>query len=124
VAPLKRILVVEDDARLCDILGDFLREEGYEVEVAYDGQLALDRLRDRAVDLLVVDINMPGLGGASLIHLLRTEPEWGRYADVPIIVVSALWDVLSFDLPIQAGFTKPIPYEEVQAKIRELIGPP
>jgi DNA-binding response OmpR family regulator len=121
---MKRILVVEDDARLCDILGDFMREAGYDVEVAYDGQSALDRLRDTGADILIVDINMPGLGGASLIQILRNEPEWDRYADIPIIVVSALWDVVSFDLPIQAGFPKPVPYEDVQAKVRELIGPP
>ena len=121
---MKRVLVVEDDARLCDILGDFIRETGYEVVVAYDGQSALERLRETPVDLLIVDINMPGLGGASLIRMLRTEPEWDRCADLPIIVVSALWDVVSFNLEIQAGFAKPVQYEEVQAKVRELIGPP
>jgi DNA-binding response OmpR family regulator len=121
---MRRILVVEDDPRLCDILADCFREDGYEVDVAYDGQSALDHLRAGYADLLIVDINMPGLGGASLIRMLRTEPEWVRIADVPIIVVSALWDVLSFDLPIQAGFAKPVPYEQIQAKVRELIGPP
>ena len=121
---MKRILVVEDDARLCDVLSEFLTEDGYEVVVAYEGNAGLERLRETPVDLLIVDINMPGLGGASLVRLLRTDPEWRHVAELPIIVMSALWDILSFDLEVQAGFAKPVPYEEVQAKIRELIGPP
>jgi DNA-binding response OmpR family regulator len=121
---MKRILVVEDDPRLCDVMRDFLIEDGYEVKTAHDGNQALDRLRETPADLMIVDINMPGLGGASLIRLLRTQPEWRQFAGLPIIVMSALWDILSFDLEIQAGFAKPVPYEEVQAKVRELIGPP
>lgn len=121
---MKRILVVEDDPRLCDVLSEFLTEDGYEVVVAHEGNAALERLRETPVDLLIVDINMPGLGGASLVRLLRTDPEWRQFAELPIIVMSALWDILSFDLEVQAGFAKPVPYEEVQVKVRELIGPP
>jgi len=121
---VKRILVVEDDTRLSDVLSEFLRREGYEIEVSHDGHAALDRLRDHAVDLIIADINMPGLGGASLVQMLRTEPEGARYADLPIIVISALWDVLTFDLKVQAGFAKPVKYDQIQAKVRELIGPP
>ncbi len=121
---MKRILVVEDDVRLSDVLREFLTGDGYEVVVAHDGQAALACLRDDAIDLLIVDITMPGLGGASLVQILRTEPEWSRFAQAPIIVISALWDIVSFDLQIQAGFAKPVPYEAVQAKVRELIGPP
>lgn len=121
---MKRILVVEDDARLCEILGEFLGRDGYEVVVASDGRAALERLREVPVDLIIADINMPGLGGASLVHILRTDPEWEHLAHLPVIVVSALWGVVTFDLDVQAGFTKPVRYEALQEKVRELIGPP
>ncbi|MGH7536213.1 MAG: response regulator, partial [Gemmatimonadales bacterium] len=121
---VKRILIAEDDVRLCDVIGEFLGGEGYGIVVAHDGQAALGRLRDGPIDLLIADINMPGLGGASLVHLLRTEPEWEEFVRLPIIVLSALWDVVTFDLDIQAGFGKPVKYEELSAKVRELIGSP
>lgn len=121
---MKRILVVDDDVRVCEALRDFLAADGYEVLLAHDGQAALSRLRDNGIDLLVVDINMPGLGGASLVQMLRTDPAWERFVHLPIIVISALWDVVSFDLDIQGGFGKPMRYDLIQAKIRELIGPP
>lgn len=120
---MKRILVVDDDPRLCEVMRDLLTQEGYDVVLAHEGQSALDRLRDGGVDLLLADINMPGLGGASLVQILRTEPEWDRFARLPIIVVSALWGVVTFELDIQAGFAKPVRHDELVAKIRELIGP-
>jgi CheY-like chemotaxis protein len=76
------------------------------------------------VDLLVLDINMPELGGASLVERLRHDPDWERFAAVPIIIISGLWDVVTYDLDVQAGFAKPIPLPDLRAKVRELIGAP
>jgi CheY-like chemotaxis protein len=121
---VKRVLVADDDAGLCELLREFLGRDGYGVLVAHDGRRALEELRAHPVDLMIIDINMPELGGASLVHLLRRDPEWQPFAQLPIIVVSALWDVVTFDLDVQAGFAKPIRYEDIQAKIQELIGPP
>lgn len=120
---MKRILVVDDDERLCDVMRELLTTEGYEVAVAHDGHAALERLRNDGISLLLVDINMPGLGGASLVQVLRAEPEWHRFSRLPVIVLSALWDVVTFDLDIQAGFAKPVRHDDLLAKIRELIGP-
>lgn len=120
---MKRILVVDDDERLCEVMRELLVQEGYDVAVAHDGNAALERLRGDGIDLLLVDINMPGLGGASLVQVLRSEPEWHRFARLPVIVMSALWDVVTFNLDIQAGFPKPVHHEDLLAKIRELIGP-
>ncbi|HEV8673407.1 MAG TPA: response regulator [Methylomirabilota bacterium] len=121
---MKRILVVDDDVRVCEVLAEFLQRDGYEVAVAHHGRAALGELRAGPVDLLILDINMPELGGASLVQKLRSDPEWARFAALPIIVVSALWDVVTFDLDVQAGFAKPLKYEELKPKILELIGPP
>ena len=121
---MKRILVVDDDAAICEMFSKFLDRDGYQVLVAYDGRSALEQLRSHEVDLLVLDINMPELGGASLVQLLRCDPEWARFATLPIIVVSALWDVVTFDLAVQGGFGKPVKQEELRDKVRQLIGPP
>src|SRR5262245_15323235 len=116
-------MVVDDDVAICEMFSKFLDRDGYQVLVAYDGRSALEQLRANEVDLLVLDINMPELGGASLVQLLRRDPEWTHLATLPIIVVSALWDVVTFDLDVQAGFGKPVKYEELRDKIRQLIGP-
>jgi two-component system response regulator CpxR len=120
---VKRVLVVDDDANLCEVLGEFLERDGYAVTMAHDGHAALEFLRQGGIDLVILDINMPGLGGASLVQMIRTDPEWRAVAEVPIIVVSALWDVVTFDLDVQGGFAKPVRYEQLKPKIRELIGP-
>lgn len=119
---MKRILVVDDDARLCEVLAEFLQEDGFEVLTAHDGREALAALRANPVDLLILDINMPELGGATLVHMLRTDPEWAAFVRLPIIVVSALWDVVTFELDVQAGFAKPVKYEAMRPKILELVG--
>ena len=121
---MKRVLVVDDDAAICELFAKFLERDGYVVTTAYDGRSALEQLRANSVDLLILDINMPELGGATLVQLLRRDPEWARFATLPIIVVSALWDVVTFDLDVQAGFGKPVKYEDMRDTIRRLIGPP
>ena len=120
---MKRVMVVDDDAAICEMFSKFLERDGYDVLVAHDGRDALEQLRAHPVDLLILDINMPELGGASLVQILRRDAEWARLTTLPIIVVSALWDVVTFDLDVQAGFGKPVKYEEMREKIRELIGP-
>jgi CheY-like chemotaxis protein len=121
---MKRVLVVDDDARLCEVLAEFLTEDGYAVATAHDGRQALGVLRQGGVDLVILDINMPELGGASLVQMLRGDPEWADFKRLPIIVLSALWDVVTFELDVQGGFAKPVKYEEVRPRILELIGPP
>lgn len=121
---MKRVLVVDDDPTICELFAKFLERDGYTVAVAHDGRGALEQLRANSVDLLILDINMPEMGGATLVQLLRRDPDWARFAALPIIVVSALWDVVTFDLDVQAGFGKPIKYEEMRETVRRLIGPP
>jgi CheY-like chemotaxis protein len=119
---VKRILIAEDDERVLDILAELVMADGYEVVRATDGQAVLEQLQRHEVDLLILDINMPHLGGASVVQLLRGDPAWARFAALPIIIVSGMWDVVTFDLDVQAGFPKPIPLPALRAKVRELIG--
>jgi DNA-binding response OmpR family regulator len=120
--PVKRIVIAEDDERFGELLGDALAQDGYQTVVVRDGLAVLNCLQTEAVDLLVLDINMPELGGASLVERLRRDPDWERFAVLPIIIVSGMWDVVTFDLDVQAGFAKPISVPDLRAKVRELIG--
>ena len=66
-----RILVVDDDAQLADLLAEFLRGAGHAVDVAADGREALRRLQPGAYDLAFIDHQMPGLSGLDLLRAAR-----------------------------------------------------
>src|ERR1051326_3644668 len=79
-----RILVVEDDPRLAATLERVLKAEGHDVECAPDGADALRRARERSVDLVVLDLMLPGLDGISVCKRLRAT------SAVPILMLTAL----------------------------------
>jgi DNA-binding response OmpR family regulator len=82
-----KILVVDDDPNLLMLLSDLLQLQGYEVETAGSGYLALTMLKTMIPDLLISDVAMPGLDGYGLVEQLRNHP---RFAQMPILFVSAL----------------------------------
>lgn len=83
----KRILVAEDDDDLRQTLAEILELEGYEVDTAEDGQVALDKLRAGVpFDLMVLDLRMPRKSGHDVLHEIRDLP---RLASLPIVVLTA-----------------------------------
>jgi len=83
MAEQPHVLVVDDDAKIAAALRRALIYEGYQVEVAPDGQIALARARDRMPDLAILDIMMPGIDGLEVTRRLRAE------GDVPILLLTA-----------------------------------
>src|SRR5947209_2488087 len=83
VAEQPHVLVVDDDSRIAAALRRALIYEGYHVEVAPDGQIALNRARERMPDLAILDIMMPGIDGLEVTRRLRAE------GDVPILLLTA-----------------------------------
>ena len=81
----RRILLVEDEQRIADTLRFGLKEQGFEVEVAYDGNLGYKLFQSLAFNLIVLDINLPGINGYELCKLIRSSnPE------IPVIMLTAL----------------------------------
>ncbi|WP_287968181.1 response regulator, partial [Oscillibacter sp. KLE 1728] len=68
-----RILVVEDERLLCDGIAEDLRLEKYTVDCCYDGAAACERLFVEPYDLVVLDLNLPGMDGLELLRHIRTE---------------------------------------------------
>jgi two-component system phosphate regulon response regulator PhoB len=82
----KRILVVEDEADMAELVSMRLRREGYLVTVVHDGPNALQALRSEPPDLAIVDIMLPGIWGTDLVKEMRRDP---RAAAVPVIMMTA-----------------------------------
>jgi DNA-binding response OmpR family regulator len=68
-----RVLVVEDEADLADAVARGLRREGYAVDVAYDGDEALDKAAVNAYDLVCLDLNLPGIDGIEVVRRIRAD---------------------------------------------------
>jgi CheY-like chemotaxis protein len=83
---LKRILLIEDDAALADILDRRLVLHGYSVDAAPTAEAALARAHASTPDVILVDYALPGMSGWDLVRLLRADP---RFAKLPIFAVSA-----------------------------------
>ena len=110
------ILVVDDDPAMVGALGALLGQAGHRIVAAYDGQEALRRFRDDRVDVVLLDLAMPGLDGADACRQMRAE------ADTPIIVVSGERDRAAtaqlLDLGADDYVRKPFRADELLARIR------
>ena len=115
----RRILVVEDDRKTADIVRLYLEKEGYHVLLAYDGTEGLDIAREGMLDLVVLDLLMPGASGLEVCRALRRE------SDVPIIMLTAMTteqDKLDgLDLGADDYVTKPFSPRELAARVRAVL---
>src|SRR5262245_5647885 len=108
-----RILVTDDDAVSCRLLAKVLAGEGYQVEWVQSGEAALMRLRDNAHDLLVVDVQMPGMSGLDVTREART-----AYPALPVVVMTAFGSMETAIEAIREGafdyISKPMNLEELK----------
>ncbi len=119
MAEQPHVLVVDDDAKIAAALRRALIYEGYQVEVAPDGQIALTRARERMPDLAILDIMMPGIDGLEVTRRLRAE------GDVPILLLTAKDGTADRVKGLDSGaddyLVKPFAYEELLARVRALL---
>jgi phosphate regulon transcriptional regulator PhoB len=118
----QKILVVEDEADIRELLQYSLAQEGFAVEQAGDGAEALDRIMRRAPDLVLLDLMLPRMSGLELCRRLRAETETRR---LPIIVVTAKGSevdrVLGLELGADDYVVKPFSPREVVARVKALL---
>jgi two-component system response regulator MprA len=114
-----RVLVVEDDAEIADVLRRSLRQEGYEVKTSADGVDALDVATGFVPDLVVLDLGLPRLDGVEVCRRLRAE------GDVPILMLTARAEtedrVSGLDSGADDYLVKPFERTELLARIRALL---
>jgi CheY-like chemotaxis protein len=112
-----RLLVVDDVEDNREILRRRLEREGYDVECAENGQVALERLSAKPFDLVLLDILMPGIDGYEVLERLKQDP---KTRDVPVIMISALDDMSSVVRCIERGAEDhlPKPFDPVLLRAR------
>ena len=116
------ILIVEDERVLCDTIARSLRRLAYSVDCCYDGQSAAEMLAVERFDLVVLDLNLPGEDGMTVLRTLRE-----RDRDTKVLILSARCEVADKVAGLDAGandyLTKPFHLDELAARIRSRFEP-
>ncbi|MGI6226539.1 MAG: response regulator transcription factor [Peptococcales bacterium] len=114
-----KILVIEDEVKIARFIELELSHEGYEVEVIHDGRKGYEKAALGQVDLIILDLMLPGLSGIEICRRIR------RDSDVPIIMLTAKDDVTDKVMGLDSGaddyMTKPFAIEELLARIRVVL---
>lgn len=121
---MKTILFIEDELALQKTLGDFLREEGFKVISALNGEDGLRLAKSEKPDLILLDLILPKIEGFEILKILKREETTKR---IPVIVLTNLERMEDIDRAISLGATTYLvkanySLEEVTAKIKQAIG--
>ncbi len=113
------VLVVDDDQRIRDLLGRYLRDNGYRVTTAEDAAIARSSMRNLAFDLMILDVMMPGEDGLSLARDLRSS------SDIPILMLTARADAEDRVSGLEAGvddyLPKPFDPRELLLRLKNIM---
>jgi DNA-binding response OmpR family regulator len=115
---IEKVLVVDDDQNICDLLRIYLEKEGYSVILSYDGQEALVKFNALKPDIVLLDVMLPSLDGWQVCREIR------KKSDVPIIMITAKSEtfdkVLGLELGADDYIVKPLDTLEVVARIKAI----
>ncbi len=114
------MLLVEDEEKVAHFISKGLEEEGYAIDVAYDGRKGLDLLKEFTYDLVLLDLMIPEISGLELLKIIRS---WGN--NTPVLIITAKNSkedvVKGLDTGSDDYLTKPFSFDELLARIRALL---
>ena len=113
------ILLIDDDVELCSLLGEFLKREGFNVDCVNDGSSGLERASQPGIDLVVLDVMLPGIDGFEILRRLRAHNK------VPVIMLTARGEDVDRIIGLEIGaddyLAKPFNPRELAARIRAIL---
>ncbi len=119
---MKRVLIIEDEKDLAELLAFNLEKEGYAATCVHDGKLGLERASTDLPDLILLDLMLPGLLGTEICKALRKEKQT---AQIPIIMITAKGDeidrVVGFEVGADDYIVKPFSMREVSLRVKAVM---
>ena len=119
----QHLLMIEDDVRLADMVVEYLRQSGFVVTHAADGESGLELLQEQLVDLVVLDLMLPGMDGLEVCRRIRSLH--GERARVPVLMLTAKGDPMDRIIGLELGaddyLPKPFEPRELLARIRAVL---
>lgn len=116
---MSRILIADDNKQITSILSEYAKNEGYEVDVTYDGASALDYFRKNKYDTILLDVMMPLMDGFEVCREIR------KSSNVPVIMITARGEdferIMGLDIGADDYIVKPFSPGEVMARIRAVL---
>lgn len=118
----EKILIVEDETDVADLLAYHLRQAGFSAEIAHNGRQALQSIKNQSPTLIVLDLMLPEISGLDLCRLIRSDPQSSQ---VPVVILSAKSEeidrVLGFELGADDYVVKPFSPREFVLRIKAIL---
>ena len=119
MANKQKVLVVDDDESIAELVSLYMNKECYSTEIAYDGESALEKVKTFAPDLILLDIMLPGIDGYEVLREVR------KTSKTPVIMLSAKGEVFDKVLGLELGaddfIVKPFDMKELSARIKAVL---
>lgn len=116
---LEKVLVVDDDINIGEVINMYLKSSGYDTKIAYDGKMALDEFKSYKPDLVLLDVMIPNINGIEVLKSIRKD------GVVPVIMLTAKGDtfdkVLALELGADDYIVKPFEPKELMARIKAVM---
>ncbi|MCG8456268.1 MAG: response regulator transcription factor [Holophagales bacterium] len=116
---MPKVLLIDDDIELCTLHKEYLEVEGFEVHMAFDGELGIEKTRKEQPDIVVLDVMMPGIDGVETLRRIR------RTSNVPILMLTARGDdvdrIVGLELGADDYVAKPCTPRELSARLRAIL---
>lgn len=122
---MARVLIVDDEESIRDLIKEVLRAQDHECELAADGRQAFEILSKKTIDLAIVDRNMPGMTGIEVVQLIRQNP---KTKDLKIVMCTASSVTKEIDEAFNAGaddyILKPLSFAALLSKVEKVLASP
>ena len=116
----KKILVIDDEQEICEMLYSFLVPHNYKVFLAFNGQMGLEYFEEIRPDIVLMDLKLPDIDGVEVLKILR------KVSDVPVVVITGhpqdVADIHVNDLAIEGYLEKPISLKEMLNTLKHIVG--
>jgi two-component system response regulator CpxR len=122
-ARTNRVLIIDDDEELCELVTEYLRREGMNTDVVHDGENGTQRAQSGEYSVVVLDVMLPGIGGFEVLRRLRATR--GATSRLPVLMLTARGDevdrVLGLELGADDYLAKPFSSRELVARLRAIL---